>query len=138
MDKLDLIYQMQAELNVIFGRDTVNDPRRVEWLFDYTEALSSEVQELKDCINWKFWSEEGKEKQYKKLIDSKNAKIEAIDCLHFLITIFQILGMTPEEITNIYKLKHEKNAIRATTNYSVVNKTEDDNNEIKTKITEVL
>jgi len=134
MDKLDLIYQMQAELNIIFGRDTINNEIKQAWLFDYAEALSSEVQELKDCINWKFWATEGKDKQYKKILEFKNAKIEAIDCLHFLITIFQILDLTPEEILRIYKLKHEKNIIRANTNYSILNKTEDDNNEIKTHL----
>lgn len=125
------IYKMQHELNILVGRDTINDPEKQKWLFDYTFAASSECQELMDCCNWKFWSDEGHTDQYQKILNLKNSKIEAIDILHFLISIFQILDMTPDDIFKIYKMKHEKNILRQKNGYSILNKTNGDNEEIE-------
>lgn len=228
MRNFDKIYEMQRELNIIIGRDTVKDPEKLKWLFDYLLALQAEIFEMIDCLSWKWWSSEGKENQYNKIIDLKNAKIEAIDSLHFLMSIihildikepeinivnykyvitnekielrgkdllnlcltildncnkitnqlnnkfsdnininfifekqfalnqfitifnivrryiiysfrslcsiFEILEMSDDEIYEIYKMKHEKNILRQKNGYSVLNKTEADNNEIKEKI----
>lgn len=211
------IYNMQHDLNCIVGRDTVNAPNKLEWLYDYCQALEDEVIELKNCVNWKWWSKESKEfGQYNKLIDPKNAKVEAIDILHFyisllhiadikdlnfdhfdnlesrtpsveifyncehlmasileiksstkwfegddfliartelsdevtlediqdliiemwinILSIFKSLDMTLEDILNIYEMKHQKNVQRQKDNYAVLTKTEDDNNEIKSRI----
>jgi len=210
----DEIYKLQRELNIIIGKDTVEDPDKLKWSTEYFIALISEAVELMDCINWKGWTTEGKVDQYKRIIDLKNAKIEAIDCLHFvmslihvydikenmigisqetsnimsniieilwrcndslisstrgekwyfdiddsikytqkleydskqdikrniiicyrlLMDIFQRLEMSDDDILNIYKMKHEKNILRQKNNYSVLTKTEDDNNEIKDNI----
>lgn len=243
MKYFDEIYKLQHELNMLIGRDTVNDKNKIKWSVDYNIALSSEAQELTDCINWKWWSVEGRTDQYKKIIDLENAKVEAIDCLHFLMSliqiydlpvnqflnytqnedinneklvfslateikirccknlllhnrrfdytntnifniekiinkieyeemcdepdsdfmrkldnenywestklkrwhntifmywclckIFELLKMSDEDILKIYQMKHEKNILRQKNKYSIVTKTEDDNNEIKEKI----
>lgn len=241
MKYFDEIYKLQHELNMIIGRDTVNDENKIKWSVDYNIALSSEAQELTDCINWKWWSVEGHNNQYKKIIDLENAKVEAIDCLHFLMSliqiydlpvdqfldytknedinnetlvfslateikirccknlslhnrrfdytntnifniektiseikyekfcsnndvmrklddkiyyennklkcwhntifmywclckIFKLLKMSDEDILKIYQMKHKKNILRQKNKYSIVTKTEDDNNEIKEKI----
>jgi hypothetical protein len=225
---LQEIWKLQGELNTIIGRDTINDPNKHEWAFDYNIALHDEATELFNCTNWKWWSVEGKDQQYQKIIDYKNAKIEAVDCLHFLVSlmqvceiqfdellcaniwidsnnfvkgkheilsrystdlisdsnilmsiireasedskcdvfekkfnstfkhefdkrlevmkliitncvtlllsIFVILDFEEEDLLNIYKMKHEKNLLRQKNGYSVVNKTEVDNNEIKENI----
>jgi dimeric dUTPase (all-alpha-NTP-PPase superfamily) len=210
LSKLNLqeIWNLQRELNIMIGRDTVGDPEKEKWFHDYAVALHDEATELFNCCNWKWWSIEGQQDQYKKIIDLKNAKIEVIDCLHFLISlmhivdydlqrdledfedtfersksfeeryfsnfsqelitksanwmrttniiieekhrentafeiytsmltllfIFNILGFKSEDILKIYKMKHEKNVLRQQNNYSVIGKTENDNNEIKAKI----
>jgi len=87
---LEEIWKLQGELNTIIGRDTINDLNKHEWIFDYAIALHDEATELFNCTNWKFWSSEGRDKQYLKIIDYKNAKIEAIDCLHFLVSLMQV------------------------------------------------
>lgn len=209
------IWNLQHELNIMIGRDTINDPERTNWFFDYVQALEDEIIELKNCINWKWWTKESKDSgQYNLLMDPKNAKIEAIDALHFYISlfhimdisdftffkkpvtnvhgaptsvllftqceelinvcrslkdltnwanveagflngrlgfrynrevivrqclmgwdslnnIFQLLDMNLEEIHSIYKKKHQKNIERQKNNYSVMTKTDADNNEIK-------
>jgi len=214
LKNFDEIYKLQRELNIIIGKDTVEDPDKLKWSTEFFIALISEAVELMDCTNWKGWTTEGKIDQYKRVIDLKNAKIEAIDCLHFVMTlihiydinksqignsqetsnimsniieilwrcndslllctqgekwyfdiddsikysqnniddnkqdirrnikicyrllmdIFQRLDMSDDEILNIYKMKHEKNILRQKNNYSILTKTEDDNNEIKNNI----
>ncbi len=235
LEHFNEIYKLQRELNIIIGRDTAGDKDKLKWSTDYHIALMQEAHELIDCLSWKWWSVEGKEDQYRRIINLKNAKIEAIDILHFLISliqihdveiyeyiidpeskelvshcielidlcvfglklnseidtetlvtevdfeeifetktiittdifnidkslenqkftdqnkrdfhswnirnmlyslecIFKILEISDDEILNIYKLKHEKNIQRQRDNYSVLNKTEDDNKEIESKI----
>jgi hypothetical protein len=229
------IDKLQRELNIVIGRDTVGDKDKLKWSTDYHIALMSEAHELMNCTSWKWWSIEGKEDLHKKIINLKNAKIEAIDILHFLVSliqihdvqvedyeinleskdlisycielidlcvfgmklnseadaetlvtevnfdeifetktiltsdifnidnsltnqtisddtkknfhswnirnmlyslecIFKILEISDEDILAIYKLKHEKNLLRQKNNYSVLNKTEEDNKEIESKI----
>lgn len=230
------INKLQRELNIIIGRDTVLDKEKLKWSTDYHIALMQEAHELIDCISWKWWSVEGKNNLHKDIINLKNAKIEAIDILHFLVSliqihdieivdyeinleskdlisycielidlcifgmkinaeeiaenlvtevdfdelfeskavitsdifnidnslknqilhsdnskkdfhswnirnmlyslecIFKILDISDEDILTIYKMKHEKNIERQKNNYSVLNKTEDDNKEIEAQI----
>jgi len=198
---LEEIWVLQGELNKIIGRDTIDNPNTKWWFFDYAIALHDEATELFNCCNWKWWSAEGHDDQYQKIIDPKNAKIEVIDCLHFLISlmhitgfdilkykkefeeswnnkpaldeksfavvstnliynsvdlmrtgdyidiekllkitminligIFIILGFEKSDILKIYKMKHEKNILRQKNGYSMKNKTEADNDEIKNNI----
>jgi len=99
------IYNKQLDLNRIIGRDTLNDNNKLNWLFDYCFALDDEVQELKNCIDWKWWSKTVKEdpsRQYKVLLDRENAIIEVIDCIHFVISLCHITDITAEQLTDIY------------------------------------
>lgn len=95
------IYQLQQKLNIIIGRDTVNDKDKLKWGTDYYIALMSEAQELMNCISWKWWTVEGKQNQYKKIIDLENAKIEAIDCLHFIISLIQVYNIQIPQNDNL-------------------------------------
>jgi dimeric dUTPase (all-alpha-NTP-PPase superfamily) len=206
---LQEINKLQGELNTLIGRNTINDPEKDIWSFDYAVALHDEATELFNCCNWKWWSTEGQQDQYQRILDLPNAKIEAIDCLHFLISliqikdknhfdekenyyesvwgdceeflkdqqnllanysvelivssarlldikknlpedenvddiinelmitlisVFNILGFEQEDLLRIYKMKHEKNVLRQKNGYSVINKTETDNDEIKKNI----
>jgi len=131
-DTLDMIYRMQHELNCMVGKDTINDPDKLEMLFAYGFQIGDEAQELMKCCLTKWWVQEHKDggKLFKTVLDEKNAKIEAIDILHFLMSVFQILDMTPADIKEIYKLKHQKNIERQENGYSIAGKTEDDNLDI--------
>ena len=137
MYKLEEIWKLQHELNCKIGLDTINDPKKKEWLFQLNWALHDEVQELANSCHWKWWSKEVKENpelKFKGIRDEGNAKIEAIDILHFLISIFQVLDMTPDDVLEIYKAKHQKNVARQDDDYDIETKNEDDNEEIIRRI----
>lgn len=132
-DMLKEIYQLQHELNLKVGVDSVNGFDKQKWLFPFTEALQAEAAELKDCCHWKWWSKDVKADpslMFTGIRDEGNAKIEAIDILHFLISIFQVLDMTPEDILEVYRLKHGANMKRQDVGYDIETKNEDDNEEI--------
>lgn len=137
MYKLEEIWKLQHELNCKIGLDTINDPEKKKWLFQITWALHDEVQELSNSCHWKWWSKEVKENpdlMFKGIRDEGNAKIEAIDILHFLISVFQVLDMTPEDVFEIYKQKHQKNVLRQDNGYDIETKNEEDNEDIIRRI----
>jgi len=131
-DGLDMIYRMQHELNCIVGKDTINDPKRLDWLFGYAYQVGDEANELQKCCLTKWWVQEFKDggKLFDTVLDKDNAKIEAIDILHFIMSVFQLLDMTPDDIKKVYKAKHQKNIERQENGYSIAGKTEDDNLDI--------
>ncbi len=131
-DKLELIYKMQHDLNCMIGKDTINMPDKLRLLFGFAYQIGDEANELQKCCLTKWWVDEFKNggTLFETVLDRTNAKIEAIDILHFLLSVFQILDMTPDDIVNIYKLKHEKNIQRQKNGYSIAGKTEDDNLQI--------
>ena len=107
-DKLDEIFHLQQALNLRIGVDMVNmtEEERKKWMLNYCRAMSQEIAELTDSVPWKWWA------KYQKF-DKQNARVEVIDLLHFLISIAQVLEMTPEErlcyhnalIQSIYELR---------------------------------
>jgi len=135
-DTFELIYKMQHDLNCIVGKDTINDPDKLNWLFGYAYQVNDEARELEKCCLTKWWVEEYKNggELFKTVLNKENAKIEAIDVLHFLISIFQLLDMTPKDVLQVYKLKHKVNIERQINKYSILGKCEDDNLEIIDKI----
>jgi len=135
-DKFELIYKMQHELNCLIGKDTIDAKEKMDWLFGYAYQVDDEARELQKCALTKWWVQEYKDggELFKTVLDKDNAKIEAIDILHFLMSVFQILDMTPDDIVEIYKMKHQKNIDRQANGYSIAGKTEDDNQEIIDKI----
>ncbi len=111
-DKLDKIFEMQAELNARIGvpHKNFSNEEKKEWVLNYSRALSQEVAELIDSVPWKWWA------KYQ-TFDEQNAKVEAIDILHFLISIFQVLGMSADDVFDIYCKKNAINHHRQNTGY---------------------
>ncbi|ACD84319.1 dUTPase [Candidatus Methylacidiphilum infernorum] len=106
-DKLDRIFELQEKLNLKIGVDpkSMDQQSKMQWLLNYTRAISQELAELVDCIPWKWWA------KYQKL-DLQNARVEVVDLLHFLISTAQLLGMTPEDLFEAYSKKHLVNIQR--------------------------
>lgn len=129
-DLFHKIWDMQGELNKVIGRDTINDPEKQKWIFDYITALEQELAELKDCLNWKWWSKAHKDFPKHGVMDKQNLKVELIDIMHFYISLLQCAGLTPEEILNVYSQKHQVNLDRQKSGYDHRNKTEEDNKSI--------
>ena len=113
-DKLSEIFQMQQALNLKIGVDTANmtDEQRVQWVLNYCRAMTQEIAELTDSVPWKWWA------KYQKF-DKQNARVEVVDLLHFLISIAQVLEMTPEDFSEAYAKKHKVNLARQDSGYTI-------------------
>ena len=111
-DKLEEIFRLQEALNRRIGVDThtMTDKQRQEWVLNYCRALTQEVAELTDSVPWKWWA------KYQKF-DKQNARVEVIDLLHFLISIAQVLEMTPDDFYEAYTKKHKVNLARQDSGY---------------------
>lgn len=109
--KLEEMMQLQEELNERIGIKSPNNEDEIsELVLKMTRALSHEVIELEDCFKWKHWK---KSQQ----IDIDNAKMEAIDCLHFLLSIFLALDMKPSDVLFKYLTKNDENHRRQKDGY---------------------
>jgi len=106
-DKLEEIFRLQEALNRRIGVDThaMTDEQRQQWVLNYCRAITQEVAELTDSVPWKWWA------KYQKF-DKQNARVEVIDLLHFLISIAQVLEMTPDDFYEAYAKKHKVNLAR--------------------------
>ena len=111
-DKLEEIFRLQEQLNKRIGVDTarMTDEQRQQWVLNYCRALTQEVAELTDSVPWKWWA------RYQKF-DKQNARVEVIDLLHFLISIAQVLEMTPADFYDAYTKKHQVNLARQDSGY---------------------
>jgi dimeric dUTPase (all-alpha-NTP-PPase superfamily) len=111
-DKLEEIFRLQEQLNKRIGVDTehLTDEQRQQWVLNYCRAMTQEIAELTDSVPWKWWA------KYQKF-DRQNARVEVIDLLHFLISIAQVLEMTPDDFFDAYTKKHKVNFARQDSGY---------------------
>ena len=122
-DNLAELFRLQKQLNQRIGVDTyrMTDAERQQWLLNYCRAMSQEVAELTDCVPWKWWA------KYQNF-DKQNARVEIVDLLHFLVSVAQVMEITPEEIFDVYTKKHRVNLDRQESGYTT--KDESDNRHI--------
>ena len=116
MDKLEKIFDLQKNLNQRIGvnTDEMDDEEKIRWVLNYTRAMQQEIAELIDSVPWKWWA------KYQNF-DQQNAKVEVVDLFHFLISIAQVIGMTPEDIYQAYLKKNEVNHSRQDSGYTEKN-----------------
>ncbi len=135
---LSELFKHQADLNRRIGFDPEDlrkkfDPRAAgEWLNNYIAAASNELEELRDCTYWKHWCAEAKEGRRFELFDLQNARVEVIDLLFFWISMAQCVGLSADDVVNLYRQKLKVNQARQDNGYSMSTKTEDDNKGITT------
>ena len=133
---LEQLFNKQAELNKRTGFDAQSlrdnfDPQYAgEWLNNYLAAMSNELEELRDCTFWKHWCQEAKDGKRFQLHDVQNARVEVIDLLFFWISLAQCVGLDAQDVMRLYQQKLGVNHTRQDGNYSMANKTEDDNKDI--------
>jgi len=120
MDNFSEMFDLQKQLNKRIGVDTDNmtDDERIHWVLNYSRALSQEGAELIDSVPWKWWA------KYQKF-DKNNAKVEIVDMFHFLISLAQTLGMTADDVHELYTKKNKVNHNRQDSGYE--KKDENDN-----------
>lgn len=123
MDKLEEIFDLQDALNKRIGvnTDSMSDEEKAKWVLNYTRAMQQEIAELIDSVPWKWWA------KYQEF-DEQNAKVEVVDLFHFLISLAQVLGMTPEDVYEAYTKKNKVNHNRQDSGYE--KKDEDDSRHI--------
>jgi len=112
MDKLEEIFSLQETLNRRIGVDTsaMSEEEKTKWVLNYTRAMQQEIAELIDSVPWKWWA------KYQ-AFDEQNAKVEVVDLFHFLISIAQVLGMSPDDVHRAYLKKNEVNHQRQDSGY---------------------
>ena len=112
MDKLEEIFRMQDALNKRIGINLppLTDEEKTKWILNYTRALQQETAELIDSVPWKWWA------KYQKF-DEQNAKVEVVDLFHFLVSLAQTLGMTPDDVYQAYLKKNQVNHQRQESGY---------------------
>jgi dimeric dUTPase (all-alpha-NTP-PPase superfamily) len=111
--ELSSLMNMQKSLNDRIGVPDFYDSNmdnRAEWTLKFSRALMHEIIELERELPWKHWKKQQK-------FNIKNAQEEAVDCLHFLLSIFLSLGMTADDVIYQYIKKHEINNKRQESGY---------------------
>ena len=113
MDKLDEIFEQQKALNDRIGVKTegMSVENKAQWVLNYTRAMQQEIAELIDSVPWKWWA------KYQEF-DEQNAKVEVVDLFHFLISIAQVLGMSPDDVYQAYVKKNKVNHNRQERGYT--------------------
>lgn len=122
-DKLEQIFELQAALNQRIGvrLENLSEEEQAKWVLNYTRAMQQELAELVDSVPWKWWA------KYQKF-DHQNARVEVIDLFHFLVSLAQVLGMSPDDVYQAYVKKNQVNHARQESGYS--EKKEDDSRHI--------
>ena len=130
------LFQWQAELNKRTGFDAEGlranfDPQVAgQWINNYLAAMSSEVEELRDCTFWKHWCAEAREGRRFDLHDLQNARVEVIDMLFFWISLAQCVGLDAEDVFRLYQQKLKINHDRQSNGYTMQVKSEEDNRSV--------
>jgi len=111
-DKFDEIFRMQDELNRRIGVNLngISEEEKTRWILNYTRAMTQELAELTDSVPWKWWA------KYQKF-DEQNARVEIIDLFHFLVSLAQCVGMSPEDVFQAYVKKNAVNHQRQDSGY---------------------
>lgn len=133
---LEDMFERQAALNKRIGYDTKALRDRFDaaaagkWLNDYIVAASNELEELRDCTFWKHWCSEAQAGRRFEIHDLQNARVEVIDLLFFWISMAQCVGLSAEDVHNLYLQKLDVNHKRQDGEYSMEHKDEADNKNI--------
>lgn len=102
MDKLDRIFELQKLLNDDIIKRRHIEFSREEWMQKEVLAMLSELSEVLDEVNFKWWKN-------KKPVDDDALRGEIVDILHFLISMCLFSGMDANELYERYLLKNKEN-----------------------------
>jgi len=105
MDKLEQIFKWQTAFD-----DELIEKRNLnysmeEWIQKETLAMMSELAELIDEVNFKWWKNA-------KPVEPDKVKEELVDILHFFISMCHKTGMDADELYARYMEKNKENFAR--------------------------
>ena len=102
-DKLQIIFDMQKSLNdEIKEKRNLTEITKEEWMQKQTLAMLSEMAELIDEVNFKWWKNP-------KPVDEEKVKFELVDILHFFVSMCLIYDMDAKELFDKYIEKNKEN-----------------------------
>jgi len=102
LDKLDIIFQLQQSLDQDIAQRRNLQYTREEWMQKEVLAMLSELTEVLDEVNFKWWKNP-------KPVDDAALKGELVDVLHFFVSMCLKSGMDAEELFSLYRAKHQEN-----------------------------
>ena len=102
MDKLDVIFQLQQSLDQDIAQRRNLQFTREEWMQKEVLAMLSELTEVLDEVNFKWWKNP-------KPVDDAALKGELVDVLHFFVSMCLKSGMDAEELFSLYRAKNQEN-----------------------------
>lgn len=125
--------QKDTQLNV-YGYDFSNMTLREIMFFWHANnhALSDEIHEATDALGgikdgsgnaiWKYWKKDYEKYGFMKFsdlskTDQLECKFEIVDILHFFLNMAISIGMTPQEMYNMYMAKNKENRDRQSRGY---------------------
>ena len=103
MDRLERIFELQKAFNdeLVARRDLDGIPME-KWIQMQTLATISELAELLDEVNFKWWKNP-------KPIDQEALREELVDLLHFFVSMCLTAGMDAGELYERYLAKNKEN-----------------------------
>lgn len=103
MDKLENIFAYQNKFDTELVRTRgLEDITMEEWIQKETLAMLSELSELIDEVNFKWWKN-------KKEVSKDKVKEELVDILHFFVSMCLKTGMDADELHQRYLNKNKEN-----------------------------
>lgn len=105
MDKLDHIFELQKGFQEKLKRERNLDYKPEEWIQKQTLAMVSELAELLEEVNFKWWKNPHE-------LNAHNIHEELSDILHFFISMCIESGMTANDLYNVYVGKNKENHAR--------------------------
>lgn len=103
MDKLERIFYMQNMFDTDLVKNRhLEDITMPEWIQKETLAMLSELSELIDEVNFKWWKNP-------KEVNVTRVKEELVDILHFFTAMCLKTGMTADELYDMYMAKNKEN-----------------------------
>ncbi len=102
-DKLDVIFEMQNKFDAdLIQRRGLSGISQAEWIQKETLAMLSELSELIDEVNFKWWKNP-------KPVNEQAVKEELVDILHFFVSMCLKMNMSAGELYDMYILKNKEN-----------------------------
>jgi len=105
VDKLDHIFELQARFDEALAEKRDLHFSQEEWVQKEVLAMISELAELLDEVNFKWWKNP-------KPINIESAGEELVDIMHFLVSTCIKLGIDSEAFYQAYLGKNAENFAR--------------------------
>lgn len=122
MDRLDAIFQLQAELQKRYGYSFphMSPSEVVSYVSTQSLALIDEVAEVLRETDWKPWSSTSPLNGGDSVFSSNRQSYinELADALHFLVNLALVVGCSSDELFQAFTGKNQINTARQGSNYS--------------------